>query len=71
VNGASEIQGRAKEMVTLGFKPLDGLHLASAIVGKAAHFITVDDGILKKKGRVTDLLVTSPLEFVERFGEQL
>lgn len=54
-----------------GLKPLDALHVASAVAGGASHFLTVDDGILKKRGRVREILIVSPLEFVQSFGEQL
>jgi hypothetical protein len=71
VRDARQIQERAEEIADLGFKPLDALHLSGAITGKAAHFITVDDGILNKSNRLKQIAIISPLAFVEQFGEQL
>jgi predicted nucleic acid-binding protein len=67
----SEVQAQAEDLAAAGFKPLDALHLGCAIVSKAAYFITVDDGILRKKGRVKELAAMLPLEFVQAFGAQL
>ena len=69
VQDTPEIRERARNLA--GFKPLDALHLASAAVGKASHFLTVDDGILRKRERVGEIVIVSPLEFVQQFGEQL
>src|SRR5665213_13929 len=61
----------ARTLAGKGFKPLDALHLASATAGGASHFLTVDDGILKKREKVREIIIASPLEFVQSFGEQL
>ena len=42
------IEQKAKELVTLGIKPLDSLHLASAIIAKADYFCTCDDRLLRR-----------------------
>jgi hypothetical protein len=62
---------RARGLALEGFKPLDALHVASAAAGGASHFLTVDDGILKKRERVKEIVIASPLEFVQSFGAQL
>jgi hypothetical protein len=71
VHDAPALRDRARALVIGGFKPLDSLHLASAVIGGASHFLTVDDGILNKRGRVGEIVIVSPLEFVQSFGEQL
>jgi hypothetical protein len=68
---APSLRERARTLATNGFKPLDALHLASAAVGGASHFLTVDDGILKKREQVREIIIVSPLEFVQSYGEQL
>jgi len=71
VMDAPELRARAQRLVLDGFKPLDALHLASAAAGRASHFLTVNDGILKKREKALEIVVASPLEFVLHFGEQL
>jgi hypothetical protein len=71
IHDAPDLRERARALALVGFKPLDALHLASAAAGGASHFLTVDDGILKKRERVREIVIVSPLEFVQSFGEQL
>ncbi len=42
------IEQKAKELVRLGIKPMDSLHLASAIIAKADYFCTCDDRLLRR-----------------------
>jgi len=71
IRDAPDLRQRARALAIDGFKPLDALHVASAVAGAASHFLTVDDGILKKRERVREIVIASPLEFVQSFGEQL
>ena len=71
VQDAPEIRARARALAADGFKPLDALHLASAAAGGASHFLTVDDKILNKGARFPEIVIVSPLEFVQSFGGQL
>jgi len=49
----------------LGFNDLDSLHLACAIEGKSDYFITTDDGILRKSGRLTATQIIDPIALVK------
>ena len=63
--GAAALQ-RAKRYETLGIKPLDALHLASAVEAGVTYFCTTDDKLLRR-GRAADTegtSVVSPLELV-------
>lgn len=71
IQDAPDLRERARALALDGFKPLDALHVASAAAGGASHFLTVDDGILKKRERVHEIVIASPLEFVLSFGGQL
>jgi hypothetical protein len=71
VRDSPALRDRARDLSVDGFKPLDALHLASAAAGGASHFLTVDDGILKKRERLREIIIASPLEFVQSYGEQL
>ena len=62
-----EIENRAKELIIIGIKPLDALHLASAEQARADYFCTCDDRFLKK-AKLLDALKTkavSPIELIE------
>jgi hypothetical protein len=71
IQDSPDLRAQARALALGGFKPLDALHVASAAMGKAGHFLTVDDWILKKRDRVRGIVIVSPLEFVPLFGEQL
>lgn len=58
---------RAKKFLSLGIKPLDALHLASAEAAKVDYFCTCDDRLLKGAKTLSDLkiVVVTPLELIE------
>ncbi|NJD68096.1 MAG: nucleic acid-binding protein [Candidatus Methylomirabilota bacterium] len=60
------VEERARAFEAEGVKPLDALHLASAVVGGAEYFCTCDDKFLKQ-ARAVDTGQTkavSPLELI-------
>jgi predicted nucleic acid-binding protein len=67
VEAASAVEQRARAYEASGIKPLDALHLASAVEGGANYFCTCDDRLLKR-ARSVDTGTTrpvSPLELIE------
>ncbi len=58
----------ADEIVKNGIKEIDAIHLACAIYGKCDYFKTTDKGILKKKSKINEIKILSPLEFIEYFA---
>lgn len=48
------------------FKPMDALHVASAVF-HADYFITTDGEIIKKKDCVKDIKILDPITFVEEY----
>jgi len=64
---STKVNSRAAQLVELGFKPLDALHLSLAEAGKVDYFCTCDDQILQKSRHMTDLCVkvVSPIELVQ------
>lgn len=42
---------RAEELMRLGLRPLDSLHLACAEAARCTAFLTTDDGVLKKAAK--------------------
>lgn len=59
---------RAKEIVKLGFRGMDSLHIAMAEYGEADYFVTCDDGIIKNYERIRKKIkvkICSLLKFIE------
>jgi predicted nucleic acid-binding protein len=60
------VEGRARAFQAEGLKPVDALHLASAVEAKADYFCTCDDRFLKRAKAVDtgQTKVVSPLELI-------
>lgn len=63
------IKRRAAEIMRLGVKTADALHLACAESAECDWFFTVDRGILKKTSRIGAMRVTSPMQFIQEVEE--
>jgi len=61
-----EVEKSARTFQAEGIKPLDALHLASAVVGNADYFCTCDDRFLRRAKAVDtgQTKVVSPLELI-------
>lgn len=66
VQSTDQVKGKAQMFVDSGIKPLDALHLASAIEVQANFFCTCDDRFLKKARSLdtSPTIVVSPVELV-------
>jgi predicted nucleic acid-binding protein len=66
VHTESQIEERARTFLAEGIKPVDALHLASAVEAKADYFCTCDDRFLKRAKAVNtgQTKVFSPLELI-------
>jgi len=66
VHTESQIEERARTFLEEGIKPVDALHLASAVEAKADYFCTCDDRLLKRAKAVDtgQTKVVSPLELI-------
>jgi len=66
VHTDSQIEERARTFLAEGIKPVDALHLASAVEAKADYFCTCDDRFLKRAKAVDtgQTKVVSPLELI-------
>lgn len=58
---------RAAEIMKVGIKPLDALHVALAESGSADYFCTCDDKLLRNAGKIKDLAVkvVNPVDLVQ------
>ena len=65
IHSDNNVINKAKEFVTIGIKPKDSLHIASAVAGGCEYFITTDKGIIKKSRNISDIKIINPVEFIE------
>jgi predicted nucleic acid-binding protein len=67
INVTEKEKLRAVDLMTLGIKPLDALHMALAEAGNADYFCTCDDKLLRSSKRVQDLMVkvVNPVDLVQ------
>ncbi len=56
---------KANDLSKMGLKAKDALHIASAIEAEAEYFLTTDDKILSKAGKIKELTVLSPTDFIK------
>jgi predicted nucleic acid-binding protein len=66
----SQVEALARTLHAAGIRPLDALHLASAIEAKADYFCTCDDKLLRRARTIDSLhtKIVSPLELVKEVG---
>jgi predicted nucleic acid-binding protein len=58
------VEACATELAALGLKPMDALHIASAIEGGANCFLTTDNQILRKMKSDHRIQVLDPVDFI-------
>jgi predicted nucleic acid-binding protein len=60
-------RARAAEIMAVGIKPLDALHIALAESGNADYFCTCDDKLLQNAKKIKDLSVkvVNPVDLVQ------
>ena len=64
-----EIISKSNEIIKAGIKPADALHLASAIIGNADFFLTVDDHILKYQ--TNEISIMDPIMFITHWDKEV
>ncbi|OGT90666.1 MAG: PIN domain protein [Gammaproteobacteria bacterium RIFOXYA12_FULL_61_12] len=70
IDESQGIIARAKQLVAIGVKPKDALHVASAIEGKADYFVTTDDKLLKKLINTADIVAINPINLAGIIDER-
>lgn len=58
-----DVETMGRQLLSLGLKSMDALHVASSIKARADFFITVDKGILKRN--IDSIKVVTPYRFLE------
>ncbi len=64
-----EVESTAEELARNGMKPMDALHVASALSAKAAWLLTTDRGLLGKMKGDPRIQVADPVDFVRATHE--
>ena len=62
------IQTQAENIMKLGIKMKDALHIACAISANTDAFITTDQKLLNKQ--VNGINITNPMDFVRRYFDE-
>ena len=65
---SGEILSKSNEIIKSGIKPADALHVASAIIGNADFFLTVDDQVLKYK--TDEIRIINPIMFAMQWDRE-
>ena len=68
VEETAMILQRANALTGIGLKAKDALHIACAIAGECAYFVTTDDHILKRRQDVSGITVIDPAAFVREMN---
>jgi predicted nucleic acid-binding protein len=63
------VLANANNLMALGLRVGDALHLASAVEGEADFFLTTDDKILRKVTDFEGVIVLDPIRMVEKIDE--
>ncbi len=62
------IESNAEDIMDLGVKSADALHLASAAAAGCDWFFTVDRGILKKLDRIGKMRIANPIDYIREIS---
>lgn len=63
------VEALAEEFVLLGIKPMDALHVASAVTANAIWLLTTDKALLRKMQNDPRLRVIDPIDFIRTLRE--
>lgn len=64
VDTSPDVETVAEELVRVSIKPMDALHVASAIKAGAAWFLTTDKALLRKMKNDQRIQVADPVDFI-------
>ncbi len=69
VDTRPDVEAVAEELTLLGIKPMDALHVASALAGGATWLLTTDKALLRKMQNDPRLHVVDPIDFIRIIQE--
>lgn len=62
----SAVRTAADSFARRGLRNIDALHVACAVNAGCAYFITTDDQILAKAGKISEIEITDPIGFIKK-----
>ena len=65
VEEGPSILKRGSDLIRVGLRPKDALHVACAIEAECEYFLTTDDKILNKDITIVELKITDPIGFIK------
>ena len=71
VNMIPAMRDRGRILESLGFKPIDALHVAAVEQGQAEALVTCDDGLLKTAQRHAGLLQVKVMSVLRFIAEEI
>lgn len=69
VETTEAVESLAEQYSKKGVKPMDALHVASAVSAGAEYFLTTDKGILRKMTNEKQIIVCDPVDFLRHIEE--
>jgi len=69
VDTRPDVEAVAEELTLLSIKPMDALHVASALAGGATWLLTTDKALLRKMQNDPRLHVVDPIDFIRIIQE--
>jgi predicted nucleic acid-binding protein len=70
IGESTAVLDKANQLVAIGIRPKDALHVACAIAGKADYFMTTDDKLLKRLSGETQTKAIGPIELAGIIDER-
>jgi predicted nucleic acid-binding protein len=71
VNMIPAIRDRGRVLESLGFKPIDALHVAAAEQGQAEVLVTCDDGLIRTAQRHAGILQVKVMSILHFIAEEI
>lgn len=69
INESLSIRKMAEELLPMGLRVKDALHIACAVIQKCDYFITTDRFLIKKLVKFDEIKVVNPLDFILMFDK--
>ena len=63
------VEAAAETLSRIGVKPMDALHVASAIEAHAEYFLTTDKALIRKMAKHDSIRVVDPVDFVRELKD--
>lgn len=66
IAAGENVEHYAHDLLEFGIDKLDAIHIASATIGAADYFVTTDDKILRRSGKVAEVNIVNPIDLIEK-----